>query len=87
MKQQILCLITESQSLRSIIVGWDNIQDPNLVIWGEPIGKAKSIPTNMYDCVLRAMADGWRLLGPPQRSVNECDHSVCFDWWMYRDVP
>lgn len=75
-----LTVTTERYSLRATIIGWGH-EDPRLVQPG-PIGRTLSPrPTYTPDCVLRALADGWRLLGPPVHDDGEG-----WIWYLERAV-
>lgn len=77
---EYLSLQTERHSVRAQVVGWDH-EDPRLVQPG-PIGRTPPPrPTYTPDCVLRALADGWRLLAPPVH--EEGDGWV---WCLEREV-
>jgi len=88
LRQQILVMETERESLRAEADGWTT-EDPWLVKPG-PIGMSRSglsvIPT--YDCPLRALADGWVLLGPPVCETLEVEGRthVSFTWYFGRLV-
>jgi hypothetical protein len=83
-KQKILVITTLENSLRSKSDSWD-WEDANVVDMAKPIGLSgagKSPPC--YDCPLKAIADGWRLMGP---SVVENDYApgvVGYTWWFER---
>jgi hypothetical protein len=38
-----------------------------------------------YTCVLEMLADGWELLGPPQR--EGCEVYTQWGWWLQRKSP
>ena len=79
--QQVAMLVTDHADLRSTVTGW-TFEDPRIVRHGRSIGHTPSphdIPR--YDCVLRALADGWRLLGAPEAAGDE------WVWWLGREVP
>ncbi len=80
--QLVLCVETERPTLRADIIGW-SAEDPRKVVEG-PIGWTRRGELPEYDCVLRALADGWRLLGPP--TPQAYIGSTC-DWWLVKDVP
>jgi len=81
--KQYLSMTTKRSDLRSAAIGWGNIEDPRLVVQGKSIGHTPCIHGPTYDCVLRALADGWELLGPSESLddgtfswdlVRDCDH-------------
>jgi hypothetical protein len=85
-KQKVLLIYTEIDGLRSAIIGYDSVEDPRLSNREKPIRPAK---TDSYGCVLEAMNDGWRLLGPPQYNgiCNPEDADLQnYTWWLYQDV-
>jgi len=47
----------------------------------------KGIP--YYTCILEMLADGWELLGPPQREEWEVDEVLRtqWGWWLQRRCP
>lgn len=79
--QQVLCMSTERIGLRSEVVGW-SYEDPSCYR-GEPVGRNRSWsgPSPNYPHVLAALADGWRLLAPPDVS-----NPKEIEWWLVRDV-
>lgn len=77
--QKILLLMTTHSDLRSEVQGW-NCEDSSLYVKDKPIGMTPSPTSFFYKSVLEAMADGWRLMGPPVRSlINEVE---VYDWWL-----
>ena len=85
--KMILVVETVGQSLRAEIVGWDRPENPRYVVPG-PIGlteKCDNSPTIHYDCVLRALHDGWELLGPPVPVLNQFNRTVGFTWWLTKE--
>jgi hypothetical protein len=80
MKQKILTIVTDSASLRSTSEAW-GVEDGDLVNMDKPIGLSPSGPLNAYDCPLKAIGDGWRLIGPPQETTFNTD-KVYYRWWF-----
>ena len=91
--QQVLVMETRRSSMRSEVVGW-TYEDPSLVKPGA-IGMSPSWSHEetrpLCDCVLRALAEGWRLLGPPisTRSyvppAGETSLLGPWEWWLVRE--
>lgn len=64
--QKILHMMTGGMDLRSSAEGW-SCEDGDMIRAGKPIGLS---PAPMgewycYGCPMFAIADGWRLMGPP----------------------
>lgn len=76
----ILTLMTPRPDLRSEALGY-SCENTILVQPDKPIGLSKSEWGWNYDCPLRALADGWRLMGPPVKLDGGN-----WDWWLTRDV-
>lgn len=85
--QQVLSMSTDRASLRSEAIGW-SCEDPSCYE-REPVGKNRSwngIPP-AYPHVLAALADGWRLLGPPTTYQSSADPATTWaEWWLVRDT-
>lgn len=81
MTQMILTMTTVSGSVRSEAIGW-GMDDSSLVVEDEEIGMTPS-PTEFYqfDCVLRAMHAGWKLLAPPVVVIGESA-----DWLLVKEA-
>jgi hypothetical protein len=94
---QVATVSTRAASLRSSIDGY-TVEDTKLLVRKQPpqpspgkifIGytpTANALPA--YDCILHMLADGWKLLGPPQREeheVGECPEQ--WEWWLERESP
>lgn len=89
--QQILVMETENNSPRSPCVGWSfydgsNV-NPNMDV---PIGVSdinkelafhRHCKETKYDCVLRAMANGWKVLSAPSFISNRT-----FIWHLSREA-
>ena len=96
--QQILEMSTKTPCLRADVHGW-TWEDPRCVGVApcdkaqKPIGLfrnwVQSEPLPRYDCVLRALADGWKLLGPPTEDKCDTPSGPWAEWsWMLgREVP
>ncbi len=79
--QQLLWMTTETHSPRSQVFGW-SAEDPRLVEQGKPIGFTPGVKFfHTYETVMHALADGWRLLGPPSQAAKQE-----WIWWLVRDV-
>lgn len=77
--KQIMTLFTVRGSIRDEIDGWGSAEDPRLMRADKPIGLSPSCRAPYYDCVLRAMHDGWELLAPATKT------SSGWEWTMVRD--
>lgn len=90
---QIAHVSTNAPSVRDDIDGW-TFEDPALLVRRDhptnpgkiDIGYTPSPAIQCYTCLLEMLADGWELLGPPQReewsSDGECH--VQWGWWLHR---
>ena len=96
---QVASVSTRASTLRSEIDGW-TFEDASLYVHkfaDHPkrvfIGytpSPKGIP--LYSCVLEMLADGWELLGPPQREewpasdmpASDGQPIVLWSWWLQR---
>jgi hypothetical protein len=83
---KVLVMSTESASFRSEANGW-GADDASTVVPGKPIGLSPGYKGNYcYDCPLRAMADGWKLLAPPTTTyypANEHRQSYSETVWYF----
>lgn len=88
--QKILTITTLDSDLRatSEAWGWEN---GDFVDIDKPIGlsgSGKAPPA--YDCPLKAIGDGWKLLAPPVKDYwkvplgNE-PPTVIYEWWFTKD--
>lgn len=95
--QQIASVCTPAATLRSTIDGW-SFEDASLLVHRRfpenrklCIGltpSPKDIP--YYTCCLEMVADGWELLGPPQREEWTSDDGLKHEqwhWWLKRACP
>jgi hypothetical protein len=92
---QIASVSTRDATVRSEIDGW-SFEDASLLVkrsHDSNPGKIfigytpspKDIP--LYTCVLEMLADGWELLGPPQKESWANDEGKpCeqWSWWLQR---
>lgn len=80
-KQKILTMLTRSVSLRSDADGWSG-DDANVVNIEKPIGLSPGLyGFYCYDCPLKAMAAGWRLMAPPVEEKWD-DGDIFYRWWF-----
>ena len=92
---QIASVATRDASVRSEIDGW-TFEDARLLVKrSNPSNEGKlfigytpspkDIPN--YTCVLEMLADGWELLGPPQKEswpIGEGTPREQWGWWLQR---
>lgn len=89
--QQHLMMTTEGRlTLRSKAVGW-SAEDPRTFVPGgghERIGLSPGFRgPYSYSSPLAALADGWKLLAPPELIDTDSDQlHDHYDWWFVRDV-
>ena len=97
---QVASVSTSKGTVRSEIHGW-TFEDARLLVKKalpskEDGGKIfigytpspKDIP--FYGCVLEMLADGWKLLGPPQEESWTTDEGKTIEqwvWWLQRTYP
>jgi hypothetical protein len=79
MSQKILTLLTSNQDIRSRVEGWGG-EDSSLLVLGKPIGLTPGASYPLYETVLHAMHDGWRLMGPPV--PGKFGSTDIWDWWL-----
>lgn len=85
--QQTLVIETQDPSIRAPALGW-TAEDPRGANPTRAVGICGAYwdhPANCnlsytYPDVLRAQADGWRLLAPPRATSDG------WEWWLVRDV-
>lgn len=98
---QVASVSTSSATLRSEIDGW-TFEDASLLV-------KRSLPSNpgklaigltpspkdipFYGCVLEMLADGWELLGAPERETWTTDEGTTdekrheqWGWWLHRKL-
>jgi hypothetical protein len=97
MRMQVASVSTSSATVRSEIDGW-SFEDASLLVKRSHTlsgGKIfigftpspKDIP--FYTCVLEMLADGWELLGAPQRETWTTDDGAQHEqwsWWLQRKL-
>ena len=95
---QVASVSTNGATVRSEIDGWtfedasllvkrSHPSSPGKIFIGYTPGP-KDIPH--YTCVLEMLADGWELLGPPQREEwtgDDKQQHVQWGWWLQRKYP
>lgn len=94
---QVACVSTNRPTVRSEVDGWTFEDasllvrktlpsDPHKIFIGyTPSPKPDDIP--LYTSVLEMLADGWMLLGPPERETWEADgeQHEQWSWWLQRE--
>jgi hypothetical protein len=97
---KVLVVNTSSPSMRAEIWGWGG-EDSDLYVPNKPIGMTPGPESHLGlrqldnpsprwnpKTVLEALADGWKLLGPPQlenlRKAYE-DTEESWAWWLVRE--
>jgi hypothetical protein len=91
---QVASVSTNGPTVRSAIDGWtfedasllvkrSHASDPGKIFIGYT-PSPKDIP--LYTSVLEMLADGWELLGPPERETWETDgkQHEQWSWWLQR---
>ncbi len=83
---KILCLDTCSPDLRASVEGW-GCEDSYLYVPRKPIGFTPKPKFTHYKTVLQAMADDWRLMGPPVDNSFDRDGIKIpyFTFWLSKD--
>jgi hypothetical protein len=82
--QKVLTMMTIGCCVRSAADGW-SADDSSLVVMNKSIGMTPSLQEfYCFDCPLKAMAAGWKLLGPPTID-NVYGDDVCYRWWFTKD--
>jgi hypothetical protein len=97
---QVASVSTSDPTLRSEIDGW-TFEDASLLVKRSHDSRPDKIfigytpgPKNIpyYGCVLEMLADGWELLGPPQREEWTTEPSapgkrhIQWSWWLQRKI-
>lgn len=88
--QQHLMMTTQGDSgLRSGAIGW-SAEDPNRFVAGgghDRIGLSPGFKGRYsYSTPLAALADGWRLLAPPETLPSDDHPRPAHFWWFVREV-
>lgn len=78
--QQILILTTEEVSLMAVGVVSSVCYNPAST---EGCGSSK-MPEVNYGTIFQALADGWKLLGPPSKETDEEDDF--YTWWLAKEA-
>ena len=91
---QVASVSTNGPTVRSEVDGWtfedasllvkrSDPSDPHKIFIGYT-PSPKDIP--LYTSVLEMLADGWELLGPPERETWEADgkQHEQWSWWLQR---
>jgi len=85
--QKILVMETNASGLRSEASGW-TYENADFVKIDEHIGRSLGLGPNepypSYECPLKALADGWKLLAPPKR-ITGPDYRYFIYWWFTKD--
>lgn len=79
--QKILILLTTGPTLRSSVEG-STCEDGDLIDTTKDIGFSRSPNYPNYPSVMHAIADGWRLLGPPIRHTDSGKEWDEHEWWL-----
>lgn len=77
---EILTVTTENPTLRSRIVGW-TFEDTSLYRHDTARSPSGAGHNDHPETVFEALANGWRLLGPPTRM----GHDRIWDWWLTKE--
>lgn len=89
-QQKILTITTLRDSLRADVDSWGWECDADNIRSDRPISLSSNGRCSVYDCPLRAIADGWRLLGPPvvdEQYAYDSDKQqwmTGYTWWFER---
>lgn len=93
-KQSVLIMTTERNSLRAEVVGWTYEKSSNVrPDMEKPIGissidRSQVLRYPTYDCPVRALANGWKLLVPPTSFTWKNDEGkefTNFEWWFVKE--
>lgn len=82
--QKILHMMTSGSTLRATAEGW-TAEDGDMIRPDKPIGLSPS-PGGQWYCYktpMHAIADGWRLMGPPTHETWPSGN-VYYYWWFER---
>jgi len=80
---KVLVVSTSSPSMRAGIWGWDE-ENSDLYVRNKPIGFSPSGSSYSPNTILEALADGWKLLGPPQVE-KAAKHVEFWTWWLTKE--
>lgn len=81
---KVLIVETGGGTLRSKIHGWGE-EDSDLFVHGQPIGLTPGPkPRACPETVLEALADGWKLLGPPT-AIDDVVIEDAWEWWLTKE--
>jgi hypothetical protein len=85
MSQKLLTMHTPRDDVRAPADAW-SADDSSLVSWKNAIGFTPGLNEfHCFDSPLRAMAAGWRLLGPPVAVLNFVENEVWYKWWFVKE--
>lgn len=81
MKQKILTIGTVEPTLRAES---DSIgaEDGDCIRQDKEIGFSPDLRTPFYLTPMHAIADGWRLMGPPTEEKIGADNTPYYTWWF-----
>lgn len=77
---KVMVVSTYEADLRAEIWGWKE-EDSSLYVPNKPIGMTPAPKYSAPGTVLQALAEGWRLLGPPQIE-GHYNEGTAWDWWL-----
>lgn len=80
--QMVMSVSSDGPTLRDEIFGWTT-EDPSLYARGKMIGHTPSARESTPKTIMEALANGWRLLGPPVM-VND-NTTRYWDWWLVKE--
>ena len=86
--QKVLVMETETNSLRSTAQGWTYEDADYIDIHkhiGLSLGRHPSDRYPTYDCPMKALADGWKLLVPPSGEFVISSNKTFYTWWFVKD--
>jgi len=79
---KVLVVSTSSPVMRAEIWGW-SIEDSDLYVRGKRIGNTPSPCCHLPNTILEALADGWKLLGPPYLDLDP--EVIDWTWWLTKE--
>src|SRR6187402_2793475 len=81
-KQKILKILTSRRSLRADAYGW-NAEDGEVIQQEKHIGLSDGFRGFCcYDCPMKAIGDGWRLMAPPITLPAYINGQDYYEWWF-----